>query len=168
MNREDQTSNSKEWYVWSVRPGKFEIVCRYIQDKIPEVNQILNPVSKDKRATKKEKNKSLYGGYIFLQYKHSATVWHKISKHPFIITYVGPCQDKELASVVSLQKNEECSKEEVKDFSAGDTIIVIDGIYKGFSGVVTDTIEEAVKVSLKMDGVKNSLVFNPRDLNRKK
>lgn len=108
---EDLPANTDQWYVWVFKPGKVDIVLKYIKDKIPEIKQVLCPsVSvKDRRNKKglKLREVQLYAGYVFLNYNHdpkTPTVWLKLSKHPLVSRYVGPCSDKELSFVVEMTK----------------------------------------------------------------
>ena len=108
MSNADDDMNLEEWYVWSIRPGKFSLVEKYIQEKVPEVKKILYPTvtteKQHKNGNVKKKQQSLYAGYLFLQYSHderNPATWVKLNKHPFITTYVGPCSKKDLASVNS-------------------------------------------------------------------
>ncbi len=99
--------HNKEWYIWMVRPGKFDIVRTYIEDSVKEVVSILCPIEVSERKTKtgrkKIKESPLYAGYIFLQYTHDANnpvAWVKINKHPFVVSYVGPCTAADIALIV--------------------------------------------------------------------
>lgn len=98
---------SKEWYIWTVRPGKFDIVKVYIEKNIKEVTNILcltETLDKEtKPGRKKIKVSTLYAGYVFLQYTHDTNnpaVWTKINKHPFVVGYVGPCTAADIALIV--------------------------------------------------------------------
>jgi transcription antitermination factor NusG len=161
----------QEWYVWTVRPGKFEVVERYIKEKVPEISKVLYPTvtteKMDKKGGVKKKKSPLYAGYIFLQYRHddkNPSVWLKLNKHPFITRYVGPCSAKDLASVDSLQKVERWNNDEVKNFIVGDIVRVNGGVFVGFSGRVVYLTSNSVGVELSSLGKTLKVVFSPEDL----
>jgi transcription antitermination factor NusG len=100
------------WYIWTVKPGKIEIVESFIEGKIVEVVSILCPSITKQKTLKsgkvKKKTTSIYGGYIFLKYgdeKDSSSVYHKLKSNPFIVSYVGACTEKELISVYKVQSD---------------------------------------------------------------
>lgn len=160
----------EEWYVWTVRPGKFEVVRRYIENNIPQVTEILYPTVTQEKHTKrgvKQKKSPLYAGYLFLRYNHDPkrpTTWLKIDKHPFITSYLGPCTAKDLASVNSLQKVDKPRDKEVDEFSVGDAVVINSGVFIGYKGSVSDTNSNSIGVNLEQGGKKLRVVFSPKDL----
>lgn len=161
----------QEWYVWTIRSGKFDIVEKYIKESIPGIKKVLYPMITTEKLTKKgdrkKKKSPLYAGYMFLQYEHSEktpTVWLKLNKHPFVTRYVGPCSAKDLASVDSLQKVEQWNNEEVKNFVEGDEVRVNGGVFVGFSGRVVHLTSNSVGVELSSMGKTLKVVFSPEDL----
>lgn len=164
---------AQEWYVWTVRAGKFDIVQKYIEECVPEVRKVLYPtVTTEKRTQKgevKKKKSPLYAGYMFLQYAYNEEnpiVWLKLNKHPFITRYVGPCTAKDLASVDSLQKVEKLNNDEVRNFVVGDVVRVNGGVFVGFEGEVVRLASNSVAVELRRGGEGRTLkvVFSPEDL----
>ena len=160
----------QEWHVWTVRSGKFEIVERYIEEKISEVKKVLYPTVTTERFTKsgiKKKKSPLYAGYVFLQYCHdprNPTVWSKLNQHPFVTRYVGPCTPQDLASVDSLQKVETLNNEEVRNFIKGDKVRVNGGVFVNYRGTVTNLTSNSVGVELERAGKTLAVVFSPEDL----
>lgn len=160
-----------QWYVWSVKAGKFDTVKKYIEDKIPEVKQVLYPtVTKERLLKSGESKKSkvpLYSGYLFLQYHHDSKnpkVWIQLNSHPFISTYVGPCTQSDLVSVNSLQKLEVVNNEAVKHFKVGDSVKVNGGVFLGNVGVVSDISTNTVRVGINVNNKVMKFVFSPDDL----
>jgi len=159
--------NDEEWYVWTVRSGKFEEAKYYIEQRIPEVKKILYPTVTIERITKKgiKKNKEpLYAGYLFLQYEHTPVTWNKLKVLPFIKRYVGPCTAQDLASVDSLQKVEALNNDEVKNFIIGDRVRVNGGVFVGFTGVICGVMSNYVRADLERVGKTLRVTFSPEDL----
>lgn len=163
---------SEEWYVWSIRPGKFALVEKYIQEKIPEVKCILHPTvtteKQNKKGGVKTKQSSLYAGYLFLQYTHdenNPVTWIKLNNYPFITAYVGPCSAKDLASVNSLQGATAPGTLESKDFQKGDKIVISRGVFVGYKGQVNKKVTgNFVSVELEQGPRTLCVVFSPDDL----
>ncbi len=160
-----------QWFVWSVKTGKFDLVRQYIEEKIPEVKQVLYPtITKEKflkSGESKKRKVPLYSGYMFLQYHHDEAnpqVWLKLNKHPFVSTYVGPCTPADLVSVNSLQKLEVVNNEAVKDFKLGDSVRVNGGVFSGHTGVVSDISTNTIRVDVNMSNRSMKFVFSPDDL----
>lgn len=165
------SSDKQEWYVWVVKPGKFDIVKKFIEESIPEVKKILYPTVTSERTLKtgkvKKKKTPLYSGYLFLQYDHvpeNPFIWIKLKAHPFISNYVGPCTPADLASVDSLQKVETLNLEAVKKFELGDSVIVNGGVFKSYRGSVVDISANTIKVDVDSGSKKIKVVFSPDDL----
>jgi len=171
MNDYSNRPRSSEWFVWTVRPSKFELVKDYIEKRIPEVTKVLYPTVFSTKTTKqgqvKKKALPLYGGYMFLQYTHDVknpTTWVKINEHPFVVKYVGPCTEEDLATVSSLQKVEKIKDEKVDFFSPGDLVKVKGGVFSGRVGKVIAVYSNSVRVYLgrETNGVK--AIFSTEDL----
>lgn len=165
------SSEKQEWYVWVVKPGKFDLVKAFIESEIPEVKRILYPTVTSEKVLKtgkvKKKKMPLYSGYIFLQYSHSTenpSVWIKLKAHPFISNYVGPCTPADLASVDSLQKVETLNLDSVKKFELGDAVVVNGGVFKSYKGIVVDISSNNIRVDVDSGGKKVKVVFSPDDL----
>jgi transcription antitermination factor NusG len=106
MTSSSGSGSSQEWYIWTVRPGKFDIVRAYIEKSVREVSVVLCPTVTSEKETKtglkKTKVSPLYAGYVFMQYMHDESnpiAWLKISKHPFVVSYVGPCTAADIALI---------------------------------------------------------------------
>lgn len=163
-------SENSQWYVWSIRVGKFDIVKKYIEDKVPEVKKILYPTITSERRLKngesKKKKTPLYSGYIFLQYIHNSdnpATWLKLSRHPFISNYVGPCTPTDLVSVDSLQKLEVVNSSPVKEFCVGDSVRVNGGVFQGYGGRVV-AVSNTINVEIEVSNKCARFVFSPDDL----
>ncbi len=166
-----EVNDVSQWYVWSIKLGKYDLISQFIADKVPEIKNILYPTITTERHLKngqiKKKKTPLYSGYLFLQYSHdpsNPTVWFKLKGHPFITSYVGPCTPADLVSVDSLQKLEAVNKMDSKSFLIGDQIRVNGGVFKGYNGKVVATLDKAVRVEMESHNKLVRFVFSPDDL----
>lgn len=106
MTKVPGSDGSQEWYIWTIRPGKLDIVKAYIEKSVSEVSEVLCPTVTSEKETKtglkKTKVSPLYAGYVFMQYVHdekNPVAWSKISRHPFVVSYVGPCTAADIALI---------------------------------------------------------------------
>lgn len=170
MSKETEVKD-KEWYVWTVRAGKFEVVKRYMEEHIPQITKVLYPTITTEKTTRngslKKQRSPLYAGYIFLQYEHDVTnpgTWLKINKHPFITGYVGPCTPKDLVSVDSLQKVDTLNNDKVRKFMLGDSVRVNGGLFINYKGRVTSLTSNSIGVELINENKVFKAVLSPEDL----
>lgn len=167
----DSSIPANEWYVWTIKTGKFDIVSHYLETRVPEVVEILYPTvtteRRDKKGDVRKKQTPLYAGYLFLCYHHDVenpATWWKINKHPFVTGYVGPCTAQDLASVASMKKVRELNAEETKSISVGDTVFVNGGVFRGFRGRVVGISNTAIRVDVLAFDRTIKVVFSPDDL----
>lgn len=167
-----ESEGSYQWYVWYIKFGKFDVISKYIEDKVPEVKKVLFPTITTecqlKSGEAKKKKTPLYGGYMFLQYHHNPDkpdVWLKLTKHPFVSAYIGPCTPKDLVSVDSLQKLEIVNSDSgLKKFCRGDFVRVNGGVFKNFTGKVLTVEDKVIRVEIEAQNKNMKFVFSPEDL----
>lgn len=93
--------DSPRWYIWTARPSKVSVVKEYIENNVKGVSCVLCPTKDGDLSTSKAT--PLYAGYMFLKYAHNEanpTTWLSIKKHPFVVSYIGPCADKDINSLI--------------------------------------------------------------------
>lgn len=171
MSEIEVKNTSPSWYVWRIRSDKLDVVKRFIEEEVPEINKVLHPTVTEEKSLKsgkvKKKKSPLYAGYIFLNYEEdqeTRDVWVKLKSHPFITQFVGPCTPSDLASVESLEKVEEINDERVKQFLEGDSVRVNGGPLKGLYGSVIGCSTNTVRVEIEVFGRTTKAVFSPEDL----
>jgi len=63
------SEQKEQWFAWSVRSSKFDVIKCYLEKSVPEVKKILYPTVTSERRLKsgevKKKKVPLYGGYLF-------------------------------------------------------------------------------------------------------
>ncbi|MGI9548933.1 MAG: transcription termination/antitermination protein NusG [Bdellovibrionales bacterium] len=151
-----------KWYILKTRTNcearaksviETIIKTRKIEDQVKEVlipERDVVEISKGKKVTRAKK---IYPGYIFLQMKLSDDLWHAIKSAPNVSHFVGGTKSKpkEIPSE-QLETIEQKIKDGVENpqtnitFSQGDTILVIDGPFKNFNGVVEEVNKEKARV----------------------
>ena len=127
-----------------------------VQDILVPEKEIVDIV----RGKKITRSKRIYPGYIFIQMELSNSLWHLIKSATHVINFVGkqgqpvevPLQ--QIESITKQIEEEQKSPHTRISFAVEEAVKVIDGPFKGFSGVVEEVNQEKarVKVSVSIFG----------------
>ena len=121
------------------------------------------------KGKKVKRSKNIYPGYVFIQMILDNDVWHLIRKASTVIHFVGGTKMKPLeVSQEQIQAINEQVEDSLKNpqahvsFSEGETVLVIDGPFKNFNGVVEEVNQEKarVKVSVSIFGRPTPVEFD--------
>jgi len=152
------------WYVIHTFAGQEEKIRNKIKDvvekeglsdDIREVVVPTNEVTEIKQGDKKEVEKQLYPGYIFIQMRMSDSNWHTMRNIDGVTGFVGtqmnpiPLRETEMGDVMS-QISEGKSQLEV-EFSPGDTVRIISGAMEEMTGTVKEVDIEKTKLHVSVD-----------------
>lgn len=167
----------KRWYVLRAMGGKekkakklieTEIVSKKIEDY---VSQVLLPSEKIivmVNGKKTFKEKSFYPGYILIEVALVGEVAHILKNIPEVLGFLGsekggeptPLRQAEVNRILG-KVDELNTQESLSDtkFYVGETVIVNDGPFKTFAGVIEEVNEEKkkIKVMVKIFGRKTPL-----------
>jgi len=127
----------------------------------PYVKDILVPekdvveVVKGKKVTR---SKKFYPGYVFVHMRLTDQVWHLIKGVSNVVSFVGggkkgwpPEVPVKQIEVIHSQVKEDLESPVVKtSFSVGERVAVIDGPFKGFSGVVKEVNQEKARIKIEV------------------
>ena len=143
-----------------------------------KVKQVLIPekdvveVVKGKKVTRPKK---IYPGYIFIEMNLSNDLWHLIKKAASVIHFVGgtrarPLEVPEDQLIVvnkTVQESTESPQAQITFFK-GETVLVIDGPFKNFNGVVEEISPDKgrVKVSVSIFGRPTPVEFDFSQVHR--
>ena len=120
---------------------------------IPEKDTV--EVFKGKKVTR---SKKFYPGYIFVQMHLTDEVWHLIKRGSNVINFVGKGQ-KGWPQEVPLQQIETIQSKVQEDlskpsehvaFAVGESVMVIDGPFKGFNGIVKEVSQDKGRVKIEV------------------
>ncbi len=151
------------------------IRTRQIEDKVKKVlipERDVVEISKGKKVTRAKK---IYPGYIFLQMRLSDDLWHAIKSAPNVSHFVGGTKSKpkevpfeQLETIEQKIKDGTENPQTKITFSEGDTVLVIDGPFKNFNGVVEEVNKEKgrVKVSVSIFGRPTPVEFDFSQVHR--
>jgi transcriptional antiterminator NusG len=143
--------DDKRWHSWVIKRNRLHNVIGHIRDKVPEIDKYFYPLVKKEYQTKRGtrvKDRPLYEGYLFVRYNDHDQVFHKMSQYPFVTTYAGTVDEDEIARMQDAQGK---LLREIKTsrFGIGETVVLLEGPFKGFEGVVTVIDGDVVKVKVE-------------------
>jgi transcription antitermination factor NusG len=157
-----------QWHVWTIKPVKLETLLSKIKAKAPEVGEILYPtVAKAIEGKPKASRRvPLYSTYVFIQYEHTAELWHRLKEIKHLVRYIGPCSAKDLISVESLKRLETINNVpmEKKMFYAGQKIRANSGPFAGVEGEVVSISSNCIQTTINVFGRKVRATFSRGDL----
>ncbi|MDR1878644.1 MAG: transcription termination/antitermination protein NusG [Bacteroidales bacterium] len=164
-----------QWYVLRAIAGQEKKIKLHIDTQVEilgfqaYVAQVLIPVEKVfqiRKGKKVTKERNFFSGYVFVEADLTmAEVKHLLRNTPGVLGFLGinepePLRDHEvmrlLGKVDELIENEE---EVVSSFMVGESIIVTDGPFNSFTGVIEEINHEKkkLKVTVKIFGRKTPL-----------
>lgn len=162
-------NGSFKWYIIKTKANceskARESIKRLIKDRgLPsQVQDILVPekeVVDIVRGKKTTRLKRIYPGYIFIQMDLNNHLWHLIKSASHVINFVGkrgqPVEvpPKQIENITQQMEEEQAHPHSRVSFAVQEAVKVIDGPFKGFSGVVEEVNQEKarVKVSVSIFG----------------
>jgi transcriptional antiterminator NusG len=171
-------TNSLQWYVLRTITCQERKIKAHIESEVASlgfqehVSQVLIPIEKVfqiKNGKKVTKEKNFFPGYIFVEADISqGEVKHLLRHTPGVLGFLGidepePLRQHEvlrlLGKVDELIENEE---EVLGSFLVGESIIVTDGPFNSFTGIIEEINHEKkkLKVTVKIFGRKTPLELN--------
>jgi transcriptional antiterminator NusG len=153
----------KRWYVVHVFTGQEDKIKAFLQTEIERLKlsekfgQILIPseeVIEMKDGRKRIKNRVFFPGYMLIEMELDKETQHLILNSPNIINFVGPknyptpLQKHEIDRI--LGKVDEVSDQKLVEvpFKLDDTIKIIDGPFKDFTGFIKEINREKRKLKV--------------------
>ncbi len=153
----------KRWYVVHVFTGQEEKIKEFLDKEVERVGladkfgQILIPseeVLEMRDGRKRLKNRVFFPGYMLIEMILDKATQHFILNTPNVINFVGPrnrpvpLQKHEIDRI--LGKVDEASEQKLVEvpFKLDDTIKVIDGPFKDFTGFIKEINSEKRKIKV--------------------
>ena len=119
---------------------------------VPEKDVV--EVVKGKKVTR---SKKFYPGYVFVQMRLTDRVWHLIRGVSNVVSFVGGGKGRppevpfsQIEAIQNKTQGDFASSEETASFSIGESVAVIDGPFKGFSGIVKEVNQEKARIKIEV------------------
>lgn len=143
-------SDKKRWHSWVIKRNRYENVIGHIRENVPEIDKYFYPLIKKEYQMKRGvrvKDRPLYEGYLFVRYNNHDEVFHKMSQYPFVTTYAGTVEEEEITRMEQAQ-GKLLTEIKTSRFSIGETVVLLDGPFKDFDGIVTEINRSTVTVKV--------------------
>lgn len=165
----------KKWYVVKAISGKEKKVKEYLESEISRLNlqdqisQVLIPTEKYyevRNGKKVSKERNYLPGYVLIEAALVGEVAHVIRSVPNVLGFLGtkgepdPLRPAEVNRILGrMDELQEAGEGNDVSFLVGQSVIVNDGPFKSFSGVVEEVNDEKkkLKVAVKIFGRKTPL-----------
>lgn len=159
-------SNNMRWYAVqafsgfekSVKKGLEERIARSdIEDMFGDILVHVEEVVEVKNGVKSITERKLYPGYVLVQMQMSDQSWHLVKSTPRVTAFIGgtaqkptPIKDKEVEIILQRMDESKSNPTQKLTFDRGESVRVIDGPFKDFSGSVEDINYEKNKLRVSV------------------
>lgn len=153
---------SMRWYAVQAFSGYEKSVLRSLKERIARADmqdrfgQILVPVEEVvemKGGQKTLSERKLYPGYVMVQMEMTDDTWHLVKSTPRVTGFIGgsaqkptPIKDREVEIILQRMDDSKSNPTQKLTFEKGESVRVIDGPFKDFSGTVEDINYEKSKL----------------------
>jgi transcriptional antiterminator NusG len=157
---------TKRWYAVQAYSGYEKIVQKGLLERIELSNikdqfgDVLVPVEEVvelKSGQKTISERRLYPGYVLVQMDMNDASWHLVRSTPKVTAFIGgsalkptPIKDKEVELILRRMDDSKVNPTQKLTFEVGESIRVIDGPFKDFSGSVQEINYEKNKLRVEV------------------
>ena len=155
---------AKRWYVVHAYSGyekkvaaalKERVELMGMQDKFGEVLVPTEEVVEMRGGQKRKSERKFFPGYVLVQMELTDEAWHLVKETPRVMGFIGgkadkpaPITDKE-AELILQRVDDSVDKPKPKTlFEPGEMVLVIDGPFNDFNGVVEEVNYEKNKLQV--------------------
>lgn len=168
--------NEKKWYVIRAISGKEKKVKEYLDAEIARhpdlqalISQVLIPTEKVysiRNGKKISKEKNYFPGYVLIETVLTGEVTNVVKNTPNVLGFLGtrgeadPIRPSEVSRLLGkVDELSEMGEGSELSFIVGETVVVNDGPFSSFSGIIEEVNEEKkkLKVMVKIFGRKTPL-----------
>ncbi|AKR42428.1 MULTISPECIES: transcription termination/antitermination protein NusG [Methylophilus] len=130
----------------SVKAGLEERVARSnIPDQFGDILVPVEEVIELKNGQKTISERRLYPGYVLVQMEMTDESWHLVRSTPRVTSFIGgtaqrptPIKDKEVEIILRRMDDSKSNPTQKMTFEKGESVRVVDGPFKDFSGSVEE------------------------------
>ena len=157
---------TKRWYAVQAYSGYEKIVQKGLLERIELSNvkdqfgDVLVPVEEVvelKAGQKTISERRLYPGYVLVQMDMNDATWHLVRSTPKVTAFIGgsalkptPIKDNEVELILRRMDDSKVNPTQKLTFEVGESVRVIDGPFKYFSGSVQEINYEKNKLRVEV------------------
>lgn len=142
----------------SVKAALEERIARSeLQDQFGDILVPVEEVVEMKSGQKAISERRLYPGYVLVQMNMTDDSWHLVKSTPRVTAFIGgsaqkptPIKDKEVEIILQRMDDSKSNPTQKMTFEKGESVRVIDGPFKDFSGGVEEVNYEKSKVRVSV------------------
>ena len=127
---------------------------RGLQEEILEVRVPMEDVVEVKNGVKKQVSKKMFPGYVLIHMIMNDDTWYVVRNTRGVTGFVGPGSKPVPLTEAEMKNLGIKSETVVVDFEEGDMIVVIGGVWKDTSGVITamNNNKQTVTINVELFG----------------
>lgn len=157
---------SMKWYAVQAFSGFEKSVQKSLEERVArsglqdQFGQILVPVEEVvemKAGQKAISERKLYPGYVLVQMDMTDDSWHLVKSTPKVTAFIGgsalkptPIKDKEVEIILQRMDDSKSNPTQKLTFEKGESVRVVDGPFKDFSGSVEEINYEKSKLRVEV------------------
>ena len=157
---------SMKWYAVQAFSGFEKSVQKSLEERVvrnelqDQFGRILVPIEEVvemKAGQKKISERKLYPGYVLVQMAMTDESWHLVKSTPRVTAFIGgsaqrptPIKDKEVEIILQRMDDSKSNPTQKMTFEKGESVRVVDGPFKDFSGAVEEINYEKSKLRVSV------------------
>lgn len=157
----------KRWYIIQAYSGYEKQVKRSLDERIARSNvadsfgEVLVPseeVVEMKDGKKRKSERKFFPGYVLIEVDMNDDTWHLIKECPKVLSFVGgtpdkpaPITQKEADAILDRLHNKTETPRPKTLFEPGEKLLVIDGPFTDFEGLVEEVQYEKSRLTLSIN-----------------
>jgi transcriptional antiterminator NusG len=133
------------------------VVRNELQDQFGQILVPIEEVVEMKAGQKKISERKLYPGYVLVQMAMTDESWHLVKSTPRVTAFIGgsaqkptPIRDKEVDIILQRIDDSKSNPMQKLTFDKGESVRIVDGPFKDFSGNVEDVNYEKNKLHVSV------------------
>jgi transcriptional antiterminator NusG len=155
-----------KWYAVQAFSGFEKSVQKALEERVvrsglqEQFGQILVPIEEViemKNGQKAISERKLYPGYVLVQMNMTDDTWHLVKSTPRVTAFIGgsaqkptPIKDKEVDIILQRIDDSKSNPTQKLTFEKGESVRIIDGPFKDFSGNVEEVNYEKSKLRVSV------------------
>jgi transcriptional antiterminator NusG len=155
-----------KWYAVQAFSGFEKSVQKALEERVlrsglqDQFGQILVPIEEViemKNGQKAISERKLYPGYVLVQMNMTDDTWHLVKSTPRVTAFIGgsaqkptPIKDKEVDIILQRIDDSKSNPTQKLTFEKGESVRIIDGPFKDFSGNVEEVNYEKSKLRVSV------------------
>jgi transcriptional antiterminator NusG len=133
------------------------VVRNGLQSQFGQILVPIEEVIEMKAGQKKISERKLYPGYVLVQMEMNDESWHLVKSTPRVTAFIGgsaqrptPIKDKEVEIILQRIDDSKSNPTQKLTFEKGESVRIVDGPFKDFSGNVEDVNYEKSKLHVSV------------------